>query len=111
MWKSGQHQTVINRTSASSPFATHRTETKPVVSVSARMRHLAQMQASSGGNAAAGVQSTFSVGQNVEHDRFGRGVVTAVEGNGDDIRVSVDFEAVGSKHLLLKFARLRKVEA
>ena len=110
MWKSGQHQTVINRTSASSPFATHRTETKPVVSVSARMRHLAQMQASSGGNAAAGVQSTFSVGQNVEHDRFGRGVVTAVEGNGDDIRVSVDFEAVGSKKLLLKFARLRKVE-
>lgn len=110
MWKSGQHQTVINRTSASSPFATHRTETKPVVSVSARMRHLAQMQTSSGRNAAAGVQSTFSVGQNVEHDRFGRGVVTAVEGNGDDIRVSVDFEAVGSKKLLLKFARLKKVE-
>lgn len=47
----------------------------------------------------------ISVGDKVRHERFGEGVVTAVEGADDDARVTVDFEALGPKKLLLKFAR------
>lgn len=56
--------------------------------------------------AGAGGTTPFAVGQRVQHDRFGRGIVSCVEGTGTDCRVTVDFEAVGSKKLLLKFARL-----
>ncbi len=45
----------------------------------------------------------------VEHTRFGCGTVASVEGTGENAKATVDFEAVGRKVLLLKFARLRIV--
>ena len=45
----------------------------------------------------------------IEHERFGRGVVTAVEMNGNNRRAFVDFETAGKKQLLLKFARFTVV--
>jgi DNA helicase-2/ATP-dependent DNA helicase PcrA len=44
-------------------------------------------------------------GDIIEHERFGRGVVTAIEMGGSDRRAFVDFESAGKKQLLLKFAR------
>lgn len=44
-------------------------------------------------------------GDTIEHERFGRGVVTAIEMGGSDRRAFVDFESAGKKQLLLKFAR------
>ena len=109
MWGGGRRlMGTIQTETAASPFTAPLAESKPAVSVSARMRPIAQQPFATGRNGATGAQDTFAVGQNVEHERFGRGVVTAVEGRGDDMRVSVDFEAVGNKKLLLKFARLKK---
>ncbi len=44
-------------------------------------------------------------GDLIEHERFGRGVVTTIEMGGSDRRAFVDFESAGKKQLLLKFAR------
>jgi DNA helicase-2/ATP-dependent DNA helicase PcrA len=47
------------------------------------------------------------VGQQVHHAAFGPGRVIALDGKGEQARAIVDFEAVGRKHLMLKFAHLR----
>ena len=41
----------------------------------------------------------FSPGMEVEHVKFGPGVVTAVEANGDDMLLTVDFVTMGQKTL------------
>ncbi len=53
----------------------------------------------------------FRRGDAVLHPRFGRGRVMAVERAGDDHEVSVEFEEVGMKHLLLAYAALVRVDA
>lgn len=47
----------------------------------------------------------LSVGQHIEHTRFGRGEVIALAGNGIDAKATVRFENVGTKQLLLRFAK------
>jgi len=47
------------------------------------------------------------VGSRVVHEAFGNGRVVAINGQGDQTRAVVDFETVGRKHLMLKFAHLR----
>ncbi len=47
----------------------------------------------------------LEVGHIIEHERFGRGVVTAIEMGGNDRRAFVEFESAGKKQLLLKFAK------
>lgn len=44
-------------------------------------------------------------GNVIEHQRFGVGTVVKVEGSGENAKVTVDFKNVGTKQLLLKFAR------
>ncbi len=51
--------------------------------------------------------SDYEPGMLVEHDRFGRGVVDAIEGNYPNTKVTVTFEHSGTKQLLLKFAKLK----
>lgn len=53
--------------------------------------------------------SGLKEGMNVEHQRFGRGVVTKMEGVGDSRKASVLFNEYGEKQLVLKFAKLRLV--
>jgi DNA helicase-2/ATP-dependent DNA helicase PcrA len=50
------------------------------------------------------------VGNVIEHERFGRGVVTSIELLGGDKRAFVTFDSAGQKQLLLKFAKFRIVE-
>lgn len=50
-----------------------------------------------------------SVGQLIEHDRFGRGEIVNVEGSGDNCKATVRFENAGVKQLLLKFARFKVI--
>ena len=50
-----------------------------------------------------------SVGARIEHVRFGRGVVTALEGSGLDTKATVQFENAGQKQLLLRFARFKVI--
>ena len=51
----------------------------------------------------------LSVGMKVEHARFGVGIVTALEGQADSAKASVEFRNAGTKQLLLKFAKLKKL--
>jgi DNA helicase II / ATP-dependent DNA helicase PcrA len=53
--------------------------------------------------------SLFSEGDAVEHERFGKGVIISIEGNPPNTTATVEFENNGSKKLLLRFAKLRKV--
>ncbi|MCR4993852.1 MAG: exodeoxyribonuclease V subunit gamma [Bacteroidales bacterium] len=58
--------------------------------------------------ATSSVQTTFgtlSVGQRIEHARFGRGEIIALAGSGIDAKATVRFENVGTKQLLLRFAK------
>jgi DNA helicase-2/ATP-dependent DNA helicase PcrA len=48
----------------------------------------------------------LQVGSRVKHDRFGQGIVRAIEGDGGNTKATVEFENLGQKQLLLKFARL-----
>jgi DNA helicase-2/ATP-dependent DNA helicase PcrA len=49
-------------------------------------------------------------GDIIEHERFGRGVVGEIESAGSDKRAFVDFDSVGRKQLLLKFAKFKIVK-
>ena len=40
------------------------------------------------------------------HDRFGIGTVKNIEDAGESRKATIDFERVGTKQLLLKFAKL-----
>jgi DNA helicase-2/ATP-dependent DNA helicase PcrA len=51
----------------------------------------------------------IKVGTRVEHPRFGVGEVFQLEGSGSNIKATVLFP-IGTKQLLLKFAKLRVVE-
>jgi DNA helicase II / ATP-dependent DNA helicase PcrA len=48
-------------------------------------------------------------GDTVLHDKWGEGVVLAVQGTGTDARATIAFEDVGEKQLMLAFAPLQKV--
>lgn len=50
------------------------------------------------------------VGQTIEHERFGIGVVISIEGDIASRKAVVDFRESGRKTLLLKFAKLRIVQ-
>ena len=53
--------------------------------------------------------SKVEVGQTIEHDRFGIGVVVSLEGDISSRKAVVDFKDGGRKTLLLKFAKIRVV--
>jgi DNA helicase-2/ATP-dependent DNA helicase PcrA len=50
--------------------------------------------------------NALKVGYNVEHDRFGKGKVTQLEGTGPDTKATIFFPRHGSKTVLLRFAKL-----
>lgn len=47
------------------------------------------------------------IGAMMEHQRFGIGKITAVEGTGENTKITVEFRNVGKKQLLLKFAKFK----
>ncbi|MGM0594310.1 MAG: DNA helicase II [Pseudomonadota bacterium] len=54
-------------------------------------------------------ESGFSAGQQVRHPKFGHGTVLNSEGSGAQARVQVNFDDVGSKWLVLAYAKLEAV--
>ncbi len=51
-------------------------------------------------------ESGVSVGANVSHPKFGEGVVVNLEGHGEYARIQINFAEVGSKWLVLAYAKL-----
>jgi DNA helicase-2/ATP-dependent DNA helicase PcrA len=52
-------------------------------------------------------ETGINIGQQVQHRKFGKGIVTGVEGAGDHARAQVNFASVGSKWLVLSYANLQ----
>lgn len=50
-------------------------------------------------------QGTLSVGDRIRHDRFGSGTVELISNENDNTTITVKFDEVGTKKLLLKFAK------
>ena len=46
-------------------------------------------------------------GLRIEHQRFGIGTVTRIEGSGENTKATVEFKNAGTKQLLLKFAKFK----
>ena len=51
--------------------------------------------------------SGLESGMDIEHNRFGKGKVVAVEGNADDKKATIHFEEIGEKQILLKYAKMK----
>ena len=71
-------------------------------------------QSSWGGNQAAAFkvnqarrQWPFKIGQTVAHSKFGSGLVVDFEGDGDDLRIQVNFGRQGMKWLVVSLANLQ----
>jgi DNA helicase-2/ATP-dependent DNA helicase PcrA len=71
---------------------------KPLRPVAAPSSTSAPAQKGSGGVAA---------GTTILHERFGKGVVEKLEGTGENAKITVRFDNVGVKQLLMKFARFK----
>ncbi len=67
-------------------------------------RPLPQIQVSA--NFTPSDASLIAEGQKVEHQRFGMGIVVKVEDTGDNRKAMIEFEGLGQKTLVLKFAKL-----
>ena len=52
-------------------------------------------------------RSGYSLGQRVHHTKFGDGIILNLEGSGDNTRIQVNFEQVGSKWLVAAYANLQ----
>lgn len=51
--------------------------------------------------------NNVSVGNIIEHERFGKGEVIRIEGEGDNAKATICFVNAGEKQLLLRFARFK----
>jgi len=74
--------------------------------------HAPTRAASSQNSAPVSTQTSANglrIGQNVEHAKFGLGVIVSAEGRGTDARVQVNFGAHGMKWLALEYAKLTPV--
>ena len=69
-------------------------------------RWYVSIKSSKGGVASTGLG--YSVGDTIEHSKFGRGKVISIESGERDYMVSVKFEQAGLKKMLAGFARLKE---
>jgi DNA helicase-2/ATP-dependent DNA helicase PcrA len=49
----------------------------------------------------------LAIGNTIEHERFGIGKITGLEGSNENAKATVEFENAGKKQLLLKFAKFK----
>ena len=54
--------------------------------------------------------SLYKAGVKVYHKKFGEGVINSVETEGEDLKVDINFEKVGHKRLMAKFAGLEIID-
>jgi DNA helicase-2/ATP-dependent DNA helicase PcrA len=70
----------------------------------------AQPSQSNDGEDAYHAASELTVGMSIEHSRFGIGEIVDIDTSGTDDRIEVNFKNLGTKKLLLKFARFKIIE-
>jgi DNA helicase II / ATP-dependent DNA helicase PcrA len=73
-----------------------------------KLKKLSSFNSSPDSNAGGSDElSQLQAGMMVEHDRFGKGKVLNVEGEGSNRKATIFFQQIGQKQLLLKFAKLK----
>ena len=80
---------------------------KPVFKISTP-KNLKPVSKSNQGNTNL-FDSKLTVGNIVNHQRFGKGKVLSIEGKGADIKAEIEFNKGGKKKLLLRFAKLEVI--
>jgi DNA helicase-2/ATP-dependent DNA helicase PcrA len=55
------------------------------------------------------INDIFYEGEEVQHDRFGHGLILSIEGEPPNTTATVEFDNAGKKRLLLRFARLKRL--
>lgn len=71
------------------------------------LRQSVKPQNSSDSNLGQHISSELQAGMKIEHSRFGTGTITNIDTDSTDHRITVVFDNVGEKTLLLKFAKFK----
>jgi DNA helicase II / ATP-dependent DNA helicase PcrA len=74
-----------------------------------RFKRIPKTESSSNTTFIGSDSSLFNEGDKVEHERFGQGVIRSIEGQPPNTTATVEFIKEGSKKLLLRFAKLKKL--
>jgi DNA helicase II / ATP-dependent DNA helicase PcrA len=74
-----------------------------------RLKKITKPESSNNTTFTGSDSSLFSQGDMVEHERFGKGIIKSIEGQPPNTTATVEFENNGSKKLLLRFAKLKKL--
>ncbi len=80
----------------------------PASTGSPQLKSMSDLSNKPGNPDAVNIQ--LKVGYVVEHDRFGKGKVTALDGTGADRKATIFFPGSGAKTVLLRFAKLTVLE-
>jgi DNA helicase-2/ATP-dependent DNA helicase PcrA len=72
-------------------------------------KKLSKAESSSSAPFAGTDASLFSEGDQVQHERFGKGIIISIEGAAPNTTASVKFDTDGTRKLLLRFAKLKKL--
>lgn len=88
---------------------TFTSQTKPTTTTpNQRLRSISQYTTSARPSATS-APASIQPGDKIEHERFGIGTVIGLEGTGEMQKATVSFQHCGTKQLLLKFARFKKL--
>ena len=71
-----------------------------------RLRKLKPVNSIQNASPNRSIYNELEVGTTVYHERFGKGIIKALEGVGNDKKAQVNFELGGLKNILLRFAKL-----
>ncbi|MEG0992345.1 MAG: 3'-5' exonuclease [Bacteroidales bacterium] len=102
-----------NRTQSNTTYSTsnpaHKTASRvtPAAAPVSGGKRLSPVSSTPAGSSTfgSGQEAGVKAGNVIRHDRFGIGTVEKVEGSGDNTKATVTFDNVGTKQLLLKFAK------
>ena len=108
-----------NRTTSNGNIKTYKIDSKePVVAASSNSNNgfifrtaesfLNSLNKKSSGNEVD--LSKYKSGVRIFHKKFGEGMISNVEPEGDDLKVDINFDKVGHKRLMAKFANLEVIE-
>ncbi len=92
-------QTVHTKSSVTTPDPSFRRPGRKHSVPSAKQQQGTNFQASD--------PAALQTGMQVEHPKFGKGKIVALEGQGPNKKATVFFNGIGNKNLLLRFAKLR----
>ena len=87
----------------------YQTQTAPFANADERARAQVYAPKVKPAGAVGAEKKGWNVGDQVEHKSWGRGVVTKVNGKGEDMELDIAFSGKGIKRLLAAFAPIKKV--